>query len=261
MVAFLKKEFDVVRVKNRFEEDAIEEVSSERILAEFHSAETLSEEAPLLRESASKSDKMYRDILVNLRPKGSDFICEVQLTLTGIAILKKSEQKIYTLARMTSAEELADTFVFSKPRELSGRDPGAVRAEVFDHEDLAFAIDLPELQEEKGAQRLNSKSTTATQHSIGAAGQSANADVSEMIRDDLHARRIERLEYELRSARAANETLKGEVEQLETALSVVAGSSAHAVPPLVTSLVSSNNMRDYNGGVEGSGRGDTTFSA
>ena len=79
----------------------------ERILAEFHSAETLSEEAPLLGESASNSDNMYRDVLMNLRPKGSDFICEVQLTLTGISILKKSEQKIYTLARMTSAKELA----------------------------------------------------------------------------------------------------------------------------------------------------------
>jgi hypothetical protein len=43
----------------------------------------------------------------------------VQLTLTGTSILKKSEQKIYTLARMTSAEELVGTFVFSEPREVS----------------------------------------------------------------------------------------------------------------------------------------------
>jgi hypothetical protein len=228
---------------------------------------------------------MYRDILVNLRPKGSDFICEVQLTLTGISILKKSEQKIYTLARMTSAEELADTFVFSKPRELSGRDPRAVRSEVLDH---AVAKDLPELQEGKESQRLNSKSTTATLNSIVAAGQSANADVSEMTRDDLHAKRIELLEYELRSSRVANETLKGEVEELETALSVAMGGSAQsrthhqqscswfactprcdpgvqgpqrsvqAIPALV-SLPS--NMRDENGGVEGSGGGVTTRSA
>jgi hypothetical protein len=185
---------------------------------------------------------------------------------------------------MTSAEELADTFVFSKPRELSGRDPSAVNAEGF-----AIAIDLPELQEGKEAQKLNAESTTTTLNSIVAAGQSANADVSEMIRDDLKARRIEDLEYELRSTRAINETLKGEVEQLEVALSVAAVSSAQyrthhqqscswfactpgcdlavqdpqrsaqALPPLVPSM--SSNMSDYNGGVEGSGGSVTTRSA
>ena len=56
---------------------------------------------------------MYRDLLLNLRPKGSDFICEVQITLSGIAILKKSEQNIYSIMRMASAEELQKTFVFS----------------------------------------------------------------------------------------------------------------------------------------------------
>jgi hypothetical protein len=113
MVAFLKREFDVVRVKNRFESDQAEEVSPERTLAEFYAAETL-----CMGSDSTKSDKMYRDVLINLRPKGSKFICEVQLTLTGISILKKSEQKIYTLARMASAEELTDTFVFSKDREV-----------------------------------------------------------------------------------------------------------------------------------------------
>merc|ERR1719299_90565 len=55
---------------------------------------------------------------MNIRPQGSDFVCEVQLTLTGISILKKSEQKIYTLARMASAEELLGTFVFSEYHEF-----------------------------------------------------------------------------------------------------------------------------------------------
>ena len=101
-------------MKNRFESDQVEEVSPERTLAEFYAAETLG-----MGTDSTKSDKMYRDVLINLRPKGSKFICEVQLTLTGISILKKSEQKIYTLARMASAEELTDTFVFSKDREVS----------------------------------------------------------------------------------------------------------------------------------------------
>merc|ERR1711937_617881 len=97
MVAFLQREFDVVRVKNRFENDRVEEVGAERMLAEIYAAETLGEDPDSTNESAPKSEKMYRDILVNLRPKGSAFICEVQLTLTGVSILKKSEQKIYNL--------------------------------------------------------------------------------------------------------------------------------------------------------------------
>jgi hypothetical protein len=114
MVAYLAKEFDIVRVKNRFENDEVEEVSPETIQSEFYAAETLGAGTD---SSARKSEKMYRDILINLRPKGSDFICEVQLTLTGIMILKKSEQKIYSLMRMASASELLGTFVFSTPRE------------------------------------------------------------------------------------------------------------------------------------------------
>merc|ERR1719235_2628677 len=131
MLAFLLREFDVVRVKNRFEDDVVEEVSAERLQAEFYAAETLddsekeekkskSSESKVSESSERKSENFYRDVQLNLRPKGSDFICEVQLTLTGISILKKSEQYIYTLARMTSPEELRDTFVFS---EQSSRGP------------------------------------------------------------------------------------------------------------------------------------------
>merc|ERR1719238_1977098 len=39
MVAYLAKEFDIVRMKNRFENDDIEEVSLERMQGEFYAAE------------------------------------------------------------------------------------------------------------------------------------------------------------------------------------------------------------------------------
>merc|ERR1719271_2066180 len=116
MVALLQKEFDVVRVKNRFENDEVVEVSPETMQAEFYAAETSGTDST--DENATNSEKMYRDVNLNLRLKGSQFVFEVQLTLTGISILKKSEQKIYTLARMASAEELLGTFVFSEHREF-----------------------------------------------------------------------------------------------------------------------------------------------
>ena len=52
-------------------------------------------------------------------PAGEDvkFLCEVQLTLSPIAILKKSEQKIYSLMRMESPQELRDQYVFSRKSE------------------------------------------------------------------------------------------------------------------------------------------------
>ena len=119
MAAYLALTFDVTRVKNRFEDDEVEEVSAERVQAEFIRAETLGEDTESTEGSEAKSEKRYRDILLNLRPHGSDFICEVQLTLTGISILKKSEQKIYQLMRMASAAELLHTNVFSQLDEVS----------------------------------------------------------------------------------------------------------------------------------------------
>ena len=90
--------------------------------AEFYAAETLDDDTYSKNGSGTKSDSYYRDVQLNLRPKGSNFICEVQLTLTGISILKKSEQSIYTLARMASGKELTDTFVFSERHEFSSPD-------------------------------------------------------------------------------------------------------------------------------------------
>jgi hypothetical protein len=45
------------------------------------------------------------------------FLCEIQITLSPIAILKKSEQKIYSLMRMESPHELREQYVFSRKAE------------------------------------------------------------------------------------------------------------------------------------------------
>ena len=46
------------------------------------------------------------------REDGPPFIAELQVALSGIAILKKSEQAVYTIMRMQHAADLQDTFVF-----------------------------------------------------------------------------------------------------------------------------------------------------
>jgi hypothetical protein len=128
LVAYLKQEFVVLRIKNRFYGDEVVEVTAEEILANFYAAETQGEDTDssstavttqslTSARSVRSSAKMYRDVKMDLRPKGSDFVFEVQLTLTGIFILKKTEQKIYTLLRMASVAELPGTFVFSTPRD------------------------------------------------------------------------------------------------------------------------------------------------
>merc|ERR1719443_1126846 len=119
-----EKRFDVVRIKNRFENDEVEEVSAEQIQCEFYGAETQGDDTQS-NSTISTADsgggghnsKMYRDVLVNIRDPDSGLICEVQITLTGVAILKKSEQKIYSIMRMASEEELLETSVFSRPAD------------------------------------------------------------------------------------------------------------------------------------------------
>jgi hypothetical protein len=121
LIAYLRKEFRVVRVKNRFESDAVEAVSVELLQAEFYAAETLGEDAESSASGASGSwsasyDKMYRDVMLNIEfpsDKGISLICEVQVMLSGTSILKKSEQKIYSLLRMVSPRELTMTYVFT----------------------------------------------------------------------------------------------------------------------------------------------------
>merc|ERR1719271_731025 len=91
---------------------------------EFNTAETLSAETDDTVSSSSGTtgsgkqeyDKMYRDVMLNVEMKtasGLPFVCEIQVTLSGITILKKSEQLVYTLMRMESPRELHDTSVFS----------------------------------------------------------------------------------------------------------------------------------------------------
>ena len=42
--------------------------------------------------------------------------------MSGISILKKSEQKIYSIMRMASGQELLETFVFSKRADPQSSD-------------------------------------------------------------------------------------------------------------------------------------------
>merc|ERR1712072_1003056 len=105
--------------------DEVEKVSVERLQAEFYTAETIAEDTESSASGGSgldTYDRMYRDVNLNLEmprrvtKKGlvvESHICEVQVTLSGITILKKSEQAVYNLMRMTSSSELAATYVFS----------------------------------------------------------------------------------------------------------------------------------------------------
>merc|ERR1712072_734730 len=118
-VRFLQKEFDVVRVKNRFSQDTVEKVTVERLQAEFYSADVCQEDMESNASSGSglhRYERNYRDVMLNLVLKGDSgtpFVCEVQVTLSGISILKKSEQSTYSLMRMAYPQELAKTYVFS----------------------------------------------------------------------------------------------------------------------------------------------------
>ena len=49
--------------------------------------------------------------------RAAKFVCEVQLQLSTISILKKSEQKIYSLLRMEDPAELLEQYVFSRKTE------------------------------------------------------------------------------------------------------------------------------------------------
>merc|ERR1719352_1368347 len=118
-VRFLQKEFTVVRVKNRFAHDNVEKVTVERLQAEFYTADVSQEDTESNASSGSglhRYERNYRDVMLNLVLKGDSgtpFVCEVQVTLSGISILKKSEQATYTLMRMAHPQELAQTYVFS----------------------------------------------------------------------------------------------------------------------------------------------------
>merc|ERR1719440_1349496 len=109
----------VVRVKNRFEHDLVTKVSAAQLQQEFYAAEAWGyDDATSVGSGGSGReayDKMYRDVMINVevpREDGPPFIAELQVALSGIAILKKSEQAVYTIMRMQHAADLQDTFVF-----------------------------------------------------------------------------------------------------------------------------------------------------
>jgi hypothetical protein len=127
----VQKTFKVVRLKNRFEVDSVEKVSAARLQQEFYAAEAWGfDDASSVHSSgsgltSSTYDKMYRDVMLNIevpREDGAPFIAELQCALSGIAILKKSEQKVYSIMRMTRASDLRDTFVFSTGETSRGSD-------------------------------------------------------------------------------------------------------------------------------------------
>jgi len=52
---------------------------------------------------------------IEIPREGRDpFICELQVALSGIAILKKSEQVVYTIMRMKRPADLVGTYVFDR---------------------------------------------------------------------------------------------------------------------------------------------------
>jgi len=220
-VKYVQKTMRVVRLKNRFEHDVAERISAARLLQEFYAAEAWGyddADSVASGDSGRESyDKMYRDVMLNVevpREGGPPFIAELQVALSGISILKKSEQVVYTVMRMKQPAELVGTFVF-------------------DREDVAVDINITEtesaaerLARERGLKKeevMGLEETIATKSSNVAAGPFTNPDVATLSRDYLlQAERIEQLEAALSSTRAANETtvaaLKGEVEHLQAAL-------------------------------------------
>ena len=106
-------------MKNRFEHDVVERISAARLLQEFYAAEAWGyddAESVASGDSGRESyDKMYRDVMLNVevpREGGPPFVAELQVALSGIAILKKSEQVVYTIMRMRRPADLVGTFVF-----------------------------------------------------------------------------------------------------------------------------------------------------
>jgi hypothetical protein len=129
--AYIQKEFAAVRLKNRFASDSVESVSVDRLLSEFYSAELVGGAASTALNGNNDAShdlgglshytQQYRDInlsiAVDFPGRETKFVCEVQLTLSAISILKKSEQKIYSLLRMENPAELLEQYVFSRKTE------------------------------------------------------------------------------------------------------------------------------------------------
>jgi hypothetical protein len=125
-VQYVQKTMRVVRLKNRFEHDDVERISASRLQQEFYAAEAWGHDDAdsVASGDSGRADysKMYRDVMLNIeipREGGDPFIAELQVVLSGIAILKKSEQVVYSIMRMKRPADLLDIFVFDLP-ELAG---------------------------------------------------------------------------------------------------------------------------------------------
>merc|ERR1719506_2265599 len=126
--AYIQKKFAAVRLKNRFASDSVKTVTVDRLLSEFYAAEAVGGSASTGSGDAAQDlgslcgyTQQYRDVNLNISVvfpgRETEFICEVQLTLSTISILKKSEQKIYSILRMENPAELREQYVFSRKTE------------------------------------------------------------------------------------------------------------------------------------------------
>merc|ERR1719478_1079528 len=109
-------------MKNRFADDVVEKISAAELQQQFYAAESWgyedgSSEASGDTYGRTTYDKMYRDVMLNVevpREGGPPFIAELQVALSGIAILKKSEEDVCRIMRMNRPGEIADAFVFDQ---------------------------------------------------------------------------------------------------------------------------------------------------
>jgi hypothetical protein len=134
-VKYVQKNASVVRLKNRFEHDVAERISAARLQQEFYAAEAWGHDdadSVASGDSGRESyEKMYRDVMLNVEipREGADpFIAELQVALSGISILKKSEQTVYTIMRIKRPADLLNTYAFDHADlDLSPLSPASPR--------------------------------------------------------------------------------------------------------------------------------------
>jgi hypothetical protein len=148
-VEYIKTEMKVIRLKNRFATDAVETVGVDRLLSEFYAAETSGrpETAGSAEvEGLGSYKQQYRDVNLTVEMSAGEttLLCEIQFTLSPIAILKKSEQKIYSLMRMESPEELREQFVFSRKSEED-------ESTVMTYQSASSGMDTPGVNQSKAS--------------------------------------------------------------------------------------------------------------
>jgi hypothetical protein len=119
-VKYVQKTLRVVRLENQFENDVghvAERVSAARLQQQFYAAEAwgYDDTDSVQKTPTAHPVQMYRDVVLNVevpREGRAPFIAELQVALSGIWILKKSEQTVYTVMCMKRPEDLLGAFVF-----------------------------------------------------------------------------------------------------------------------------------------------------